>query len=312
MRCKDFEQDLALYLYEELPAQQQAAWDAHLASCPRCRTGLEEARRLQELLGRRPALEATPELLAECRQALSEGLDREPARLGWRELISEWLSVLRPRPAFRAAGALGVLVFGFSLGWTLRPHAAAWRSGSSGIASSSIAGSQLDEMHISGISGVVPDPKTGEVHITLDAARRVTLEGSLDDPRIQQVLVSAVKSYDNPGIRRDTLDALRARGSNPNVRQALLYAMAHDPNLGVRVEALDTVRGLEWGADSRLTFLYVLEHDTNSGLRAAAVDELVQHTDRETLPVLRRLAANDTCRYVRLKCTRAVQEAEGK
>ena len=36
----------------------------------------------------------------------------------------------------------------------------------------------------------------------MDAERRMTLEGSLDNPQIQRVLVYAVKSYDNPGIRR--------------------------------------------------------------------------------------------------------------
>jgi HEAT repeat protein len=165
-------------------------------------------------------------------------------------------------------------------------------------------------MRIGDISGVVPDLQTGQVQITLDAARRVTLEGSLDDPRVRRVLLYAVKSYDNPGIRRDTLDCLRAGANNPDVREALLYAMGHDSNPGVRLEAMDVLRGLGWGADSRQVFLDALQHDTNAGLRAAAVDELVKHADREVLPVLQRLAASDSCRYVRLKCASALREVE--
>lgn len=311
MNCKDFEESLSLHLYDELSSEQQAAWDAHAAACSHCRDTVEQARRLHELLRQRPVLEPAPQLLAECRQALSDALDHEPDRRGWQELLG-WLLISPPKPAFRMAGALGVLLFGFGLGWTLRPRATSIRVGSPEIASSSVVAPELDNMRVGGISGVVPDPQTGEVHITLDTARRVTLQGSLDDPRIQQLLVYAVKSYDNPGIRRDTLDALRARANDPKIRQALLYAMGHDPNMGVRLEALDAVRGLEWGTDSRLAFLEVLEHDMNPALRAAAVDELLQHADRDMLPVLERLAANDSNRYVRLKCASAIRETEGR
>jgi hypothetical protein len=73
---------------------------------------------------------------------------------------------------------------------------------------------------------------------------------------------------------------------------------------------MDMARGLDWGADSRQVFLDALQHDTNAGLRAKAVDELVKHADREMLPVLERLAANDSCPYVRLKCASSVREVE--
>lgn len=309
MSCKDFEQSLALYVYDELPAEELSAWDAHLASCGPCRAALEDAHRLHQLLGRRPTAEPTPQLLAACRIALSEALDQEPERSPWSALFEDWFSIFSPRPAFGAAGIVGVLVLGFSVGWMMRsPRAATIRAGSPAVNSASLLG----DARISSISRIAPDPQTGEVRITLDAARRVTFEGSLDDPRIQQLLVTAVKTYDNPGIRRDTLDCLRSRASNPSVRQALLYAMEHDANLGVRLEALDAVRGLDWGPDARMAFLDVLEHETNPGVRGAAVDELVRHADRDVLPTLERLAANDSCRYVRLKCANAVREVGAK
>jgi HEAT repeat protein len=162
-------------------------------------------------------------------------------------------------------------------------------------------------MRINGISRVAPDPRTGEVRITMDAEHRVSLEGSLDDPRIQQVLLYAVKSYDNPGIRRESLDALRAGGDKPIVRQALLYTMQQDPNLGVRLAALDEVRGLEWGPDLQDAFLGVLTRDNNDGMRVAAVDILTGHTNASLLPALQRLAATDSCPYVRMKAAGAVR-----
>jgi hypothetical protein len=213
-----------------------------------------------------------------------------------------------PAPTF--AVAFSLMILGFSLGWTLRPRVMHLPSGPSAPNSASVTSPDLENMRISGISRVAPDPATGGVRITMDAERRVTLEGSLDDPRIQQVLVYAVRSYDNAGIRRDTLDALRVSSNNPNVRKALLYAMRHDPNLGVRLEALDAVRGLEWNADLRSAFLDSLEHDTNPGVRVAAIDVLASHADEAALPALLRVASSDPNRYVRLKCESAVRRLE--
>jgi hypothetical protein len=208
------------------------------------------------------------------------------------------------------------MIFSFGLGWTLRPHAARMvPSQPESTTTSSLADAELENMHINGISRVAPDPKTGDVHITVDAQRRITLEGSLDDPRIQQLLVYAVKSYDNAGIRRDTLDALRARSKNPNVRAALLYTMEHDPNVGNRLAALDAVRGLADGDDLQRTLLEVLQHDQNIGVRVASVDLLVHHMEKQgrdegIVGALGRLAANDPNRYVRLKCASALRKLE--
>jgi hypothetical protein len=306
MNCHEFEESLTLYLYQELSPEQRAGCEAHIAGCAACRAALEEVRRLHAVLGQRPALQPSPELIVACRQALDEALDRE--QLGWHGLLWGWLSALHLAPASGMAVAVALLVFGFGLGWTLRPRVAGGPSGSSGVVASSLAGMDLSSMRINGISRVTPDPKTGEVRITMDAERRVTLEGSLDDPRIQQVLVYAVKSYDNAGIRRDTLDVLRARGNSPNFRQALLYAMRHDKNVGMRLEALDAVRGLEWGSDLKQAFLDTVERDANPGMRVAAIDVLARHADESVLPALLRVAASDSCRYVRLKSASAVME----
>jgi hypothetical protein len=213
----------------------------------------------------------------------------------------------------RLAFVLTLLVFGFGLGWTLRPRAAKLPSEPGGVTTSSLADADLENMRINDISRVAPDPKTGDVRITMDAQRRVTLEGSLDDPRIQQLLVSAVKSYDNAGIRRDTLDALSARCKSPNVRAALLFTMEHDPNVGNRLAALDAVRGMEGGEDLQRSLIGVLEHDRNMGVRVGSVDLLVDQVEKEgrnaaILSALGRLATSDPNLCVRMKCASALRK----
>ena len=315
MNCKGFEENLTLELYGDLPPEQRAAYEAHLAGCVHCQAARKEVRRLHDVLAERPRLEPSPDFLVQCRQGLEEALERE--RLGWQGLLREWLFFLQLPPrlaAPRLAFALTLAIFGFGLGWTLRPHAAREApAGPANVTASSLAGADFENMRINDISHVAPDPKTGDVRITMDAQRRVTLEGSLDDPHIQQLLVTAVKSYDNAGIRRDTLDALRARSKCPTFRAALLYSMQHDSNVGNRLAALDAVRGMEGGDDLQQSLLAVLEHDRNMGVRVESVDVLVDRIEKEgrdeaVLSALAQLAASDQNRYVRLKCADALRK----
>lgn len=309
MTCKEIQENLALYLYDELPAEERGSWKTHLASCASCQAALGEAQRLHELLRQRRVTEPSPELLVQCRQALDEALDRE--EVGWRALVPRWLAGSNAIPTSRAVFALTMLVLGIGLGWTLRSRPVAVGTGPQIFNNASILNPDLDNMEIRDISRVAPDPNTGEVHITLDAERRVTLQGSLDDPHIQQVLVYAVRNYNNPGIRRDTVDALRGRSGNPSIREALLFAMRHDPNAGVRLEALETVEAMEWSPEVREALLETVKRDTNPGARVAAINALVKHADPEALPVLQQLASSDPSRYVRLKCASAVRELGG-
>ena len=314
MNCKEFENASALYLYDELSGSERADFEAHLAACESCRARLEESQRLHRLLTDCPRPEPTPDLLVHCRQALDETLDGE--ELGWRSLLRGWMWSFGAAPATRAAAALTLIVFGFGLGWTLRPRARTLPVAGGEPTQSGFNTSDLSNLHIRSISQVTPDPQSGGVRITLDAERRVTLEGSLDDPRIRQVLVDTMKGYDNPGIRRDTLDALRMQTDDPSVRGALMYAMARDPNAGVRLEALKTVQHMECGPETHQGLLNVVEHDSNAGVRTAAIDALVQHLqqegmDDEVLAAFERLATSDRDPVVRMRCLSAVRRLQG-
>ena len=311
MNCQKLEENLPLLLYGELSAWEQAACEEHLGGCAKCRAAREKVEQLHQVLAQRAQGEVSAALLAEARMALDEALERQ--QHGWWALWRNGLPMLRVQPASGFALGLTLVLLGFGLGWGLRPHAGKLTSGGLEVNNAGVASPDLENMRISGISRIAPDPQTGGVKITLDAERRVTLEGSLDDPKIQQVLVYAVKSYDNPGIRRDTLDALRSHADNPNIRQALLYAMRHDPNAGVRLEVLEAVCNLKSSEDVQTALLEALEHDTNAGVRVAAVDALIDHADKEgcdepTAQALEHLASTDTNPYVRLKCANAVMK----
>ena len=305
MDCRSVEERLPLYLYEELAEAERAELDAHLAACTACARSLGELRRLHGALESRPKLEPSPDLLARCRLDFDEALDRETT--GWRALIRSGFGLWPIGATFRVSTALAVLLVGFSMGWAVRQQTAPQPSPRAANINPWM-GADLSGLRISGISRVTPDPQTGMVHITMDAERRLTLEGSVDDPRIQQVLLYAVKNYENPGIRHDTLEALRGRSTDPAIREALLYALRHDPNDGVRLEALQSIRELAWSPEVRAAILEALQKDTNPGIRITAINVLLQHADEAVLPALREVARQDSNPYVRMKCANAVRD----
>jgi len=314
MNCQEVQENLPLLAYGDLSPDLRAACEEHVRSCASCRAAKGEIEQLHRVLAQRPPARVSAGLLAEARQDLDAALERE--QHGWRALWSMRWATLRFEPASGLAAALTLLLCGFAVGWGLRPHASRLTPATPDVTSAGVTNADLENMRISGISGVSPDPRTGGVKITMNAERRVTLEGSLDDPKIQQVLVYAVKSYDNPGIRRDTLDALRSHADNPNIREALIYAMRHDPNAGVRLEALGAVTDMKPSEDVHGALLEALEHDANPGVRVAAVDALIRHTDEAgwdapTAKVLQHLAATDQNPYVRLKLANEVMR-QGK
>lgn len=313
MTCQEVDQSLPLYLYDELREAERAALEAHLAGCENCRRALEQSRGLIELLRSQPIPEPAPDLLVHCRQRLEESLDRE--QMSWRVLIRAWLPPAAAAHPARAATAFTLVAFGFSLGWILRPRVGNVASRTPGVAATTsaaqVAGGDLGGARINSISQVSPDPETGKVQITLNAEKRVTMEGSLDNPHIRDVMVYALKSYDNPGIRLDTLSAMRKDSSDPSVRDALLYALEHDKNAGVRLEALRTA-SKAWNSDVAHALLDAAQRDENLGVREAAIDGLVGHVssegDQDLVPALQHLAEQDSDRYVRIKSIEALHQ----
>lgn len=310
MNCDEVTQNIPFYLYHELGAPEREALEAHLAQCGNCQTSMERIRRLQALVSRRP--EPGPDILVQCRQRLEATLDRE--QYGWRKLFADaYAAISNPS---RVAAALTLLVFGFGLGWMIRPRVGKIAQTGSLIGSGRPVESTVtpDLGTIGSISQVSQDPETDKVRITVNSERRVTLEGSLDDPRIRQILVDAVKTYSNPGIRLDTLDALRQKSDNPSVEDALLYALQHDPNAGVRLEALRSVPSMNWDAKVQTALVDAVQHDANPGVRVEAIDDLVKHAltrhDRAMLPVFQDFAKNTSNTYVRVKALAALHELE--
>ena len=97
-------------------------------------------------------------------------------------------------------------------------------------------------------------------------------QGSLNDQRIQQLLLFAARNNYNSGVRMDSVDLLTQSPDDSHVREALMYALQNDTNPGVRLKALDGLGGYT-RQDERVRdeVLQALVADTNEGVRMQAL-----------------------------------------
>src|SRR5215510_10234514 len=86
MTCREYQHQISLFLYEELPEDQQPGLESHLQQCENCRRTFEEEKGLHYVLAEDAAAFDIPsDLLVESRHQLGNELDRiERKRRWWR------------------------------------------------------------------------------------------------------------------------------------------------------------------------------------------------------------------------------------
>jgi anti-sigma factor RsiW len=302
MKCDWVRQNILFYVYNELEDDARYEVEQHLARCPECATELKATRKFHATLSE-TVEEPTPNLLASSRMRLQEALETTRPGGLWRRLILEpgaWLRQIRLAPAL--AAAIFIVGFGGGIGATYN-FLASGRS-SDGIVTGSLGSGggnlsqpnqPVDASSIAGIRSVTQEPGSNQVSIKYDTVSTQEAQGSLNDQRIQQLLLFAARSNYNSGVRMDSVDVLTQAPNDASVREVLMYALQNDTNPGVRLKALDGLSGFV-RQDPRVRdgVLRALISDSNSGVRMQAL-RLVEpmKTDSNVRSVLTKLAQTD-------------------
>jgi len=299
MKCDWVRQNILFYVYNELEDDARYEVEQHLARCPECATELKAARKFHATLSEMPVVEPTPNLLTASRMRLQEALETTRPGGFWQRLILEpaiWLRQIRMAPAL--AAAIFIVGFGGGIGATYNLLRGGDRvvTGSleSGSGNTSLA-QPLESSVITGIRSVTQEPGSNQVSIKYDTVLTQEAQGSLNDQRIQQLLLFAARNNYNSGVRMDSVDLLTQAPDDSRVREALMYALQNDSNPGVRLKALDGLSGfVRQDARVRDGVLRALISDTNSGVRMQAL-RLVEpmKTDSNVRSVLTRLSQTD-------------------
>jgi hypothetical protein len=297
MTCTEATNEIPNYCYGEITSEAEEALESHLAGCEVCRTELARHRRFLELLEERePVVDAG--LLVECRNDLSRSLRQEIAVeeqhgagwRGWRRLTQRIHDFSHIHIPFRVpVGAMALVALGF-VGARYTPE----RFG--GVRAA------LAAPMFSSVRSIEPGT-AGQVQIAVDETRRHVISGSLQDPRIQELLLSGVTDGSNPAVRLQSIQVLHSASSEINaaeqVRQALLGALEHDPAPGVRLKALEGLKQFADDITVRTSLARVLQKDQDAAVRAQAIDMLSAHSDGSLVGVLQNVVQTEDNQYVR-------------
>jgi hypothetical protein len=299
MNCEWAKANITLYVYDELADDGRYELEQHVSRCGDCASELEAVRAFRTTMSAAPPVEPTPNLLAASRMRLQEALETAEPQRGWR-LIDPmvWLRQMKFSPALAAA----LLILGFAGGigtaWRLVPH------GNLQIGT----GTAPAEASIAGIREISQVPGSGKVEIKYDTVTPQHAEGSLNDERIQQLLLFAARNNYNPGVRQNSVDLLSQKPNESHVREMLTASLLYDSNPGVRLKALETLAPyIKEDTGVRDAILQALQNDTNPGVRAEAIGFLQPvRADGAVRAVLQKLAAEERSDFIRQQASRMV------
>lgn len=248
------------------------------------------------VLSELPVEEPSPNLLTASRMRLQETLETTKQGGLWRRLVFDpaaWLRQVRFAPALAAV----IFIVGFAGGVGATYHLLGVRPGGPSI----IPSAPVAESSIAGIRSVSQEPGSNQVTIKYDTVSTQQAQGSLNDQRIQQLLLFAARSNYNSGVRMDSVDLLTQQPNDTQVREALIYALRYDSNPGVRLKALDGLTAYV-KSDPRVrdALLEALMNDSNPGVRTEALHLLEPvRADSSVRAVLQQLAQNDRSEYIK-------------
>jgi len=298
MKCEWVQENMMLYIYNELADDARYELEQHVARCAGCATELKAARNFHATMSRIPVEEPTPNLLAASRMRLQESLETAEQGGFWQRLMFDpaaWLHQIRFAPALAAA----ILMVGFGGGVGVTYQMLHSRTTTTPLAVGATAAPV--EASIAGIQSVTQQPGSDQVTIKYNTISTQEAQGSLNDQRIQQLLLFAARNNYNSGVRMDSVDLLTQTPNDSHVREALIYALRYDSNPGVRLKAIDSL-GPYVKDDVRVrdVVLEALMNDANPGVRTEAL-RLIEpvKADSSVRVVLKRLAENDQNQYIR-------------
>src|SRR6516164_662962 len=199
MKCEWVRENIVLHVYGELADDARHELEQHVSRCADCALELKAEQNFHELLSQDRAAEPTPNLLASSRMRLQEAL--ETAQQG--NFLSRfafdpttWLRQVRFSPALASV----ILILGFAGGMLT-----AYRTTPRGPQDPGIVTPPPQQASIAGINSITQDPGTNQINIKYNTVSPQEYNGSLNDQKVQELLLYAARNNYNSGVRVDSV-----------------------------------------------------------------------------------------------------------
>ena len=274
MNCEWVKQNAFLYAYDELADDQRFEFEQHVGRCAACAEETKALQSLRNVMSSAPLLEPSPSLLADSRMKLQEQLEIVQQERGWKRWFFDPFAMMRTMkfsPALAAVVLMVGFVGGAGVAWKMATRAPHGDGGNV----PGVTQLPATEASIAGIREIQQDPNSNRVSITYDTLTPQTVQGNVNDERIQQLLLYAARNQSNTGVRLNSVDLLTKQPEDAKIREALEASLRYDPNPGVRMKALSALTPyVKNDSTVRDVVLEVLLHDNNSGVRSLALQTL--------------------------------------
>jgi hypothetical protein len=170
-----------------------------------------------------------------------------------------------------------------------------------------LAGAVEGAGKIASVNSIVRQPNTENVEVHFNRLVPETTQGSLDDPRIRELLVLGAQSQLNPGVAQNSVNLLAHEcqeehqcGDGP-IRKALLVALRYDKDNKVRLNALNGLKPyVAEDMSVRDGVLEALLDDSDPTVRSRAIELLHPvEADSSVREVLHTVASEDDNPHIR-------------
>jgi hypothetical protein len=309
MNCELAHERIVAAAYGELPDEQIHELDRHMTGCPDCHREREQLLAMKVLADAHPVMEPPPNLVARSRMRLEEALDALPPKRWYERMAQRMINNFASLQSAPVAACL-LLVVGAGAGIVGGYEYAQSRAAHAAAAGQPLAVKPVNvppPAEITNVSSIVRQPNSQMVEVRYNQLVPQQLEGSVDDPKIRQLLMLASENSASSDVRDDSVGLLAAacRAGHScqaeGIRDALMVVLRYDKSAGVRLKALD---GLEpYVAEDtqvRNAVLEALLNDTDPQVRSEAVNILEPvEADTSVRQVLHTVANSDQNPHIR-------------
>jgi hypothetical protein len=301
MKCELAQQNIILAQYGELPDELQFPLEQHLGSCDDCRREWHALILLNEDLALVPMVEPSPNLLAASRMRLDEALDSMPPRSIPQRFLGNafrWLGFLQGAPA------LATLLVG--VGFLGGDFIARYQEIHAAHLPPAVVLSNPTKGAIANVSGIVQTPNSELVQVNYNRLVPETVQGSLDDPQIRQLLMLGTKLATTNDVHASSVALLAnecrvghscdgSEGGTNDIRSTLVSSLRYDKSPVVRLKALDGLQPyVAQDEHVRDAVLDALLHDKSADVRTQAISMLTPvEADSSVRQVLRTVSSQD-------------------
>ncbi len=306
MNCREYQHQITLLLYEELPEKSRADLESHLEACSACQNVHESEKNMHSVLAEDASGWDFPaDLLVESRRSLADELDRiEKKRSWWR--IPAFQVVFTPMRMLESAA---LVAMGLALGVYVSNLQAPTNVPSTADSRISII---PRDGSISNVQVVNANPATGEIELAGEVSQPLRFQGSMQDETVRRLLFSALRDVNNPGSRLRAVEILAQKPTDESVEEALINAMVYDTNPGVRLRALEALKQYASEEHVRAAFMNALANDDNPGIRVEAIEALTTQNakDSELAKTIEEVTKTEDNPYIRTKALQFVGTAK--